>query len=552
MKIFLRQSFTDTNLNRINFYSLIIILALLFSGKSIYSQVLLEWVDVYDDNISNRVTGSLILADEKGNVYMGGYRRIGNQSGDIIVIKYSDNGIKKWISSYNGPGNGSDLISDMVLDKRGNIYITGRSSGSEIDYVTIKYDSSGTQQWVSRYTGNGNHRDASYAIATDTSGNIFITGESYNDSTFKIECVTIKYNELRTMQWIAKYRSNSATGFALTTDISGNVFVAGRDNGNFLTIKYDNNGFQKWSATYNGTFNEEDLAEKIGLDSSGNVYVAGSSIGDLHYSDYATVKYDSSGNEMWVRRYNGSANYEDQLNGMVVDKKGNIYITGNGTQTGSGYDYTTIKYNSSGDVLWIAKYNNGLNDIASDLKVDDNGSVYVTGESDGSGSRFDYATVKYDSSGNEMWSIRYSYSSDFDDEARNIVLDENKNVYITGISNIPGNNHANAVTIKYSQTLTSINNSNKDQTNELRLNQNYPNPFNPTTKIIYQLKTNGYIELKVYDLLGHQVSTIVNQKQNAGSYEVEFNGSSLASGIYFYELEVDGSVIDTKRMILIK
>lgn len=83
------------------------------------------------------------------------------------------------------------------------------------------------------------------------------------------------------------------------------------------------------------------------------------------------------------------------------------------------------------------------------------------------------------------------------------------------------------------------------------LHQNYPNPFNPNTKIRYQLVSGGDITLKVYDVLGNEAAILVDKKQNAGSYEVEFDGSRLASGIYFYKLE-SGNFIETKKMILLK
>ena len=83
------------------------------------------------------------------------------------------------------------------------------------------------------------------------------------------------------------------------------------------------------------------------------------------------------------------------------------------------------------------------------------------------------------------------------------------------------------------------------------LYQNYPNPFNPTTKIRYQIPEAGNISLKVYNLLGSEVATLVNEEKSAGNYEVEFNASQFASGIYIYTLKSDGKAI-TKMMNLIK
>lgn len=83
------------------------------------------------------------------------------------------------------------------------------------------------------------------------------------------------------------------------------------------------------------------------------------------------------------------------------------------------------------------------------------------------------------------------------------------------------------------------------------LSQNYPNPFNPSTKISWQIKNDGLVTIKVYDQLGKEVVTLVNEEKPAGSYEVEFNASSLASGVYYYKITA-GSFVDTKKMILMK
>ncbi|RLD65474.1 MAG: hypothetical protein DRI84_06745 [Bacteroidetes bacterium] len=83
------------------------------------------------------------------------------------------------------------------------------------------------------------------------------------------------------------------------------------------------------------------------------------------------------------------------------------------------------------------------------------------------------------------------------------------------------------------------------------LANNYPNPFNPSTKIQYSLPTNEFVSLKVYDIIGREVATLVNQQQSAGVYDVSFNASNLTSGIYFYKIDA-GSFVDVKKMMLIK
>ncbi|NIT55348.1 MAG: T9SS type A sorting domain-containing protein [Aliifodinibius sp.] len=81
--------------------------------------------------------------------------------------------------------------------------------------------------------------------------------------------------------------------------------------------------------------------------------------------------------------------------------------------------------------------------------------------------------------------------------------------------------------------------------------QNYPNPFNPKTSIRYSIRSNLDVSIKVYDLLGKEIATLVNEKKPAGAYTVEFDASKLSSGIYFYQLQA-GDFIETKKMILMR
>ncbi|MBI5402782.1 MAG: T9SS type A sorting domain-containing protein [Ignavibacteriae bacterium] len=100
-------------------------------------------------------------------------------------------------------------------------------------------------------------------------------------------------------------------------------------------------------------------------------------------------------------------------------------------------------------------------------------------------------------------------------------------------------------------TVTNANNSGEKTADKFELFQNYPNPFNPTTNIKYQISSTGFVSLKIYDLLGKEVVTLVNEKQESGEYEVIFNGSGLSSGVYFYRLS-SGDFSDVRKMILMK
>ena len=211
-----------------------------------------------------------------------------------------------WVARYNGPGHDFDSTEAIAVDKSGNVYVTGRSSDPDFSthFATVKYNPQGQQLWVARYDGPISGSDYAQAIAVDGFGNVYVTGASAQTTNF---------------------------------------------DSDYATVKYDSMGLQQWVARYNGPANLDDQAHAIALDSSGNVYVTGQSIGLGTDYDYATIKYDLSGNEQWVGRYDGPANYYDVGTAIAVDASANIYVTGSSANVGAStdLDYTTIKYTQS-------------------------------------------------------------------------------------------------------------------------------------------------------------------------------------------------------------
>ncbi len=357
---------------------------------------------------------------------------------------YAGGVIEEWVACYNGLGNYYDEASAIAVDGSGNVYVTGychnSSTYGDCDYATIKYDSAGNELWVRRYNGPGNWYDLAHAIAVDSSGNICVTGESGGDYA------TIKYDSSGNELWVRRY--NNGYAYAIAVDISGNIYVTGGSNDNCTTIKYDSAGNEQWVRRYGpGPFGQ---AHAIAVDDSGSIYVTGESPGSDIYTDYATIKYDPDGNEIWVRGYNGPGNSDDYATAIAVDGSGNIYVTGTSYGgSGTGDDYATIKYDTNGGEQWVRRYNGPENDadVATAIAADGSGNIYVTGRSYGSGTYYDYATIKYDSAGNEIWVRRYNGPGNGYDAATAIAVDGSGNIYVTGMSCLYV--HTDYATIKY-------------------------------------------------------------------------------------------------------
>jgi sugar lactone lactonase YvrE len=333
-----------------------------------------EWIAFYNGGYGFDVAWGTAV-DGSGNIYVTG-SSVGPgpcnfYCNDYATIKYNAAGTQQWVARYNGPANDDDHPSAIAVDGSSNVYVTGASIGTtwpDYDYATVKYDNSGQQQWVARYNGPGNEMDFGNAIAVDASGNVYVTGSS-RGSGGDFDYATVKYDSSGQEQWVARYNgpgNGDDEAYGIAVDASGNVYVTGYSGGSgtgndFATIKYNSAGQEQWVARYNGPSNSDDYGNAIGIDGSGNVYVTGSSVDSVNGFDYATVKYDNSGQEQWAARYNGPGNQDDEPYAMAVDSSGNVYVTGYSTGSGTGYDYTTIKYNTSGTEEWVARYNGEAN-----------------------------------------------------------------------------------------------------------------------------------------------------------------------------------------------
>ena len=248
------------------------------------------------------------------------------------------------------------------------------------------------------------------------------------------------------------------------------MYVTGGSTGangflDYATIKYSPSGSQLWVARYDGPGSGEDDAKGLVVDSSGNAIVTGYSLSAATAYDYATIKYDTLENELWVARYDGQASAYDLASAIALDSVGNVFVTGFSSGAGTNFDYATIKYDSNGNQVWVARYDGPghMGDYATAIALDSSGNVHVTGRSvDGTGNWSDYATIRYSPDGVHTRESRYDgpgSEGDFgfrglDDFASALAVDQNGNVYVTGgsISGVfAGMWLGDYATIKYSQ-----------------------------------------------------------------------------------------------------
>jgi hypothetical protein len=126
-----------------------------------------------------------------------------------------------------------------------------------------------------------------------------------------------------------------------------------------------------------------------------------------------------------------------------------------------------------------------------------------------------------------------------------VLIDKFNNLFVVG------SGADSSIVIKYSIS-TGIINPNQNIVPSYKLYQNYPNPFNSSTVISYSMPVKGYVQIKIYDLIGKETVLLVNENKSSGNYEVKFEGNNLSTGVYFYTLFVCGQKMDIKKMIVIK
>lgn len=313
------------------------------------------------------------------------------------------------------------------------------------------------QVWTKRFNGVANKNDIGKCVGLDNAGNVYVAGTVWNGAS-EDDYAVLKYDSNGTLLWKRLYDGKTHRDDyvnAMTVDSAGNTYVTGTsigtgNDGDYLTLKYDTNGTLLWAKTYNGTGDWDDEAQAIAVDSAGNVYITGWSWGMGINYNYATLKYSPTGKLLWSKTNNGSADSDDLATAIAVDTAGNVFVTGGSFGASGSFDYLTIKYSPTGQRLWYRRYDgifSGI-DYATAITTDATGNVYVTGSSKGVDKNDDIVTIKYDTNGKSLWGKRYDGSGKGDDTAVAVVVDGTGNVYVAGTSK--GNNTKNdLLVLKY-------------------------------------------------------------------------------------------------------
>ncbi|MGD9125785.1 MAG: SBBP repeat-containing protein [Planctomycetia bacterium] len=391
--------------------SLPCILCALICGMfpAIASAQTVEWIQQQGTEYADCCEG--ISVDGLGNVYIAGTTGgslEGTSAGeqDVFLCKYDTTGTLLWTKQFGTDKD--DACYGVSADGLGNVYFAGRTDGDfggtyagSTDLFLGKCNASGTLLWT-RQLGT-EYVDSCYAVSADSLGNVYISGATYGNlegtKTGSDDAFVCKYDATGTLLWTRQFGTDKYdAGFNVSADGSGNVYVSGCTNGDLdgtnagggdaFIRKYNAEGTLLWTKQF-GT-SEDDTCDAWS-DGSGNIYVTGTTQGDLGDTnagnyDAFVGKYDATGTLLWIEQF-GTSNF-DSTCGVLTDSSDNIYVAGKtgGSLDGINAGYNDVfinKYSPSGTLLWTKQLGTSEDDSSSGISADSLGNIYMAGSTRG-------------------------------------------------------------------------------------------------------------------------------------------------------------------------
>jgi uncharacterized delta-60 repeat protein len=349
----------------------------------------------------------------------------------LVVVKYDEEGNQIWARGiYVAAFGQNHILKKVIADAAGNVYVTG---GTSSKLFVSKFDSSGTAYFSTAYdnpsgytTGKGND------IKTDNLGNIYVCGEVKHSSNVDYPFL-LKLNPNGSINYFKVYSVGGNIGFndsKIFIGQSGNIYTGGKSSLDYFFIKYNSDGDTIWTRRYNGSSGAQDYFNSAFLDGNENLYATGRVNGV--YGDVGTVKYDSSGVFQWVRTYAGPNGWADEGKDVKCDSVGNVFVAGY-LESSVTEKSLLLKYDPSGNLQWTKQCDFAVSDYEEStvLVIDKYGNPIATGTS-GYNNICDYATFKCNSSGDLLWARKYNSAQTSTDAINSIAGDEHGNIYAIG------------------------------------------------------------------------------------------------------------------------
>lgn len=358
-----------------------------------------RWVYTYNGQVSQSDIAYDIVYGLDDNIYAIGTSSNTTDS-DITIISITTDGSERWVYTYNGPLGQEDEAFSIVYGLDHNIYAAGRSRGigTEYDFTIVSVDTAGSERWVYRYDRD-NYHDGAYSIVYGIDDNIYAAGYTYHwipTQEFTIISVDTSGDQ-RWMKTITGSGIVDETAFGITCGSDGNLYTVGSSWVLHYTVACtDTAGEWQWTKWYGETGYANKATSVIqGYDSK--IYSAGHLQIDTDY-DFTVAAHTPSGDSIWMLIYEGSANTHDDATSLDYGSNGRIYIAGWLAESGTGDDFTIIDIDTTGNQRWVYKYNGSNNGSDRAYSVvyglDDN--LYAAGYCSDSTTVLDFLVISLD------------------------------------------------------------------------------------------------------------------------------------------------------------
>ncbi|MBN1632606.1 MAG: T9SS type A sorting domain-containing protein [Ignavibacteria bacterium] len=469
------------------------------------------------------------------------------------ITTYAQAPDTQWTKTYGGSQDDRGYCVKQTFDGGFIILGTTNSFGTGgISFILLKTDFRGDTLWTRTYQGS--YDNISMVEQTSDSGYIII-GMTELFGSGMTDLYLIKTNSYGDSLWAKTYGGcNLESGVDGQQTSDGGYIITGCSKSFGTTgtyvylIKTDSLGDCIWTRTYEDGFNGP---YRVTETTDEGFLVAGETSFPIHggETDIYLIKTNSSGDTLWTKKHGGTS--MDEVWDIQQTSDGGYFIVSTTRSFGMGWwDYYLIKTDEFGDTLWTKTFGGEFGDGARSGHQTSDGGYIVSGWACSFGNYYQAYLVKTNSQGDKLWDKIYGGFSQ--DESQFIQQTSDGGYISVGGTRTYGAGNWDIWLIKIAPDtlLTSVKNEHKF-VSDYRLFQSYPNPFNPVTTIKYQIPKSDFVTIKVYDVLGKEVATLVTKKQDEGSYEIKWNASEYPSGVYFCKLTTE-DYTNVKKMLLIK
>jgi hypothetical protein len=392
----------------------------------------------------------VVKSDTDGNVYVAG-NILTLSAHDIILQKFDSKGNLLWERTYDGPGNGEDFSTALLIDDERSIYLTGSVTVSPsvgFSMVVLKFDSLGTLGWDYIYDNPSVYSPigGGSSLLKDND-DLYVTGTSFG-STTSADFLTVKLNSGTGNEiWSGLVDNNGYRDIAFTigdkdgkitprgiSEISPGTFMNGGASHDKVTGS--NAGMYVFGDTVLGITDVFDVI----FDSTGNMTIVGTTHSLLSGNDWLIIKFDAFQNETLRITETSVGNADDRALSVQYDHWGNIYVAGYFTVAGEGKNIGVAKYDNNGNRQWVRTYNgeNSTDDSAIKLIVDEYGRVIISGYVHNN-SFSDYVTMGFSSDGETLFQIEYDSPYGNDDIPTDMIVAKNAITVVGNCKNTVGN-----------------------------------------------------------------------------------------------------------------